>query len=127
MANISIKSARNALCTVRHGHQDRIAVVNVQGMAHTIVLGCDAGTLLAAQLALEHGLACSTAGGTHHAAPSCGSGFCVINDLAITAKLLLRTSPRVDRVLVLDLDVHQGVPGLANRVVPTYKLDAILL
>ena len=63
---------------------------------------------MAAQLALEHGLACSTAGGTHHAFPAAGSGFCIINDLALTANTLLATSPRVSRVLILDLDVHQG-------------------
>ena len=40
------------------------------------------GTLLTARLALEHGLACNTAGGTHHAFPDCGSGFCLIHDLA---------------------------------------------
>lgn len=67
-----------------------------------------AGTLMAAQLALEHGIACSTAGGTHHAFPAAGSGFCIINDLAVTANVLLATSQRVDRVFVLDLDVHQG-------------------
>lgn len=64
--------------------------------------------MTAAQLALEHGLACSTAGGTHHAFPSAGAGFCIVNDLAITAEALLRTHARVNRVLILDLDVHQG-------------------
>lgn len=68
-----------------------------------------AGTLLTAHLALEHGLACNTAGGTHHAQRAAGSGFCIINDLAITALTLPRVHPgRVRRVLVLDLDVHQG-------------------
>ncbi|BDA50809.1 Acetoin utilization protein AcuC [Coccomyxa sp. Obi] len=66
-----------------------------------------AGTLLTARLALEHGLACNTAGGTHHAFPSAGSGFCILNDLAITAAVLLREAA-VERVLILDLDVHQG-------------------
>eukprot|EP00892_Ulva_mutabilis_P003258 jgi/Ulvmu1/1303/UM011_0030.1 len=67
------------------------------------------GTLLTAHLALEHGLACNTAGGTHHAQRAAGSGFCIINDLAITALALPRASGgRVRRVLVLDLDVHQG-------------------
>lgn len=70
--------------------------------------GC-AGTLLTAHLALEHGIACNTAGGTHHAQHAAGSGFCIINDLAITALSLPRVLPeRVRRVLVLDLDVHQG-------------------
>jgi acetoin utilization deacetylase AcuC-like enzyme len=66
-----------------------------------------ASTLLAAELALEHGLACSTAGGTHHAFYDFGSGYCIFNDLAVTARSLRRAS-RVRRVLIVDLDVHQG-------------------
>lgn len=65
-----------------------------------------AGTLLTAELALQHGLACNTAGGTHHAFPAFGSGFCILNDLAVTAEVLLHRKV-VDRILVLDLDVHQ--------------------
>ena len=64
-------------------------------------------TLLTAELALAHGLACSTAGGTHHAFHSFGSGYCIFNDLAITARWLQR-SGRVRSVLIVDLDVHQG-------------------
>ncbi|KAG1653951.1 hypothetical protein FOA52_002848 [Chlamydomonas sp. UWO 241] len=66
-----------------------------------------AGTLLTARLALRHGLACNTAGGTHHAFPSFGSGYCILNDLAVTTELLIAEGA-VRRVLVLDLDVHQG-------------------
>jgi acetoin utilization deacetylase AcuC-like enzyme len=66
-----------------------------------------AGTLLAAELALEHGLACSTAGGTHHAYYDFGSGFCIFNDLAVAARALAARG-RVRRVLIVDLDVHQG-------------------
>lgn len=68
--------------------------------------GCS-GTLLTARLALMHGLACNTAGGTHHAFPDAGSGFCILNDLAVTAAVLLGEG-RVGRVLILDLDVHQA-------------------
>ena len=66
-----------------------------------------AGTVLAARLALEHGIACNTAGGTHHAHPEFGSGFCIFNDLAVAAKRLV-TDGSVRRVLIVDLDVHQG-------------------
>jgi acetoin utilization deacetylase AcuC-like enzyme len=66
-----------------------------------------AGTLLAAELALEHGLACSTAGGTHHAYHDFGSGYCIFNDLAVAARALMQAG-RVRRVLIVDLDVHQG-------------------
>ncbi|MBW4653231.1 MAG: histone deacetylase [Kaiparowitsia implicata GSE-PSE-MK54-09C] len=65
------------------------------------------GTILTAQLALQHGLACNTAGGTHHAFPSYGSGFCIFNDLAIAARAVQKLG-LAQRVLVVDLDVHQG-------------------
>lgn len=65
------------------------------------------GSLLAADLALEHGLACHLAGGTHHAHYDHASGFCIFNDLAIIALSLLE-SGRVGRVLIFDCDVHQG-------------------
>lgn len=66
-----------------------------------------AGTVMAARLALEHGLACSTAGGSHHAKRSHGAGFCVFNDVGIAASLLLEEQS-LDTVLVFDCDVHQG-------------------
>jgi acetoin utilization deacetylase AcuC-like enzyme len=65
------------------------------------------GTILTAQLALQQGLACNTAGGTHHAFPSYGSGFCIFNDLAIAARTLQKLG-LVKKVLIVDLDVHQG-------------------
>jgi acetoin utilization deacetylase AcuC-like enzyme len=65
------------------------------------------GTVLTAKLALETGLACNTAGGTHHAFPNYGSGFCIFNDLAIAARVMLQEK-RVQRILIVDLDVHQG-------------------
>ena len=65
------------------------------------------GTLLAARKALEFGLACHAAGGTHHAHFAHGAGFCVFNDLAYTA-VRLRREGAVRRVLILDCDVHQG-------------------
>jgi acetoin utilization deacetylase AcuC-like enzyme len=66
-----------------------------------------AGTVLTARLALEHGVACNTAGGSHHAFAGFGAGFCVFNDVAVASRLLL-TEGAVRRVLVVDLDVHQG-------------------
>ncbi|UPQ82204.1 histone deacetylase [Pseudomonas knackmussii] len=65
------------------------------------------GSLLAADLALRHGLACHLAGGTHHAHYDHASGFCIFNDLAVIALSLLE-SGRVGRVLIFDCDVHQG-------------------
>jgi acetoin utilization deacetylase AcuC-like enzyme len=65
------------------------------------------GTILTAQLALAHGLACNTAGGTHHAFPSYGSGFCIFNDLAIAARVVQQLG-LAQKILIVDLDVHQG-------------------
>lgn len=47
------------------------------------------GTLTAARLALRHGLACNTAGGSHHAGPMGGAGFCVFNDVGVAARALI--------------------------------------
>lgn len=65
------------------------------------------GSILTARLALEYGLACNTAGGTHHAFPNYGSGFCIFNDLAIAARVL-QQSGLAKKILIVDLDVHQG-------------------
>ncbi|MCJ2028503.1 histone deacetylase [Methylobacterium sp. J-043] len=65
------------------------------------------GTLRAARLALSHGLAGSTAGGSHHARRAGGAGFCVFNDVAVAA-LALRRAGAITRALIVDLDVHQG-------------------
>jgi acetoin utilization deacetylase AcuC-like enzyme len=64
-------------------------------------------TLLAAELALQGGLACSTAGGTHHAYYDFGSGYCIFNDLAVAARSLVQRE-LARRILIVDLDVHQG-------------------
>ncbi|XP_054755038.2 uncharacterized protein SYNPCC7002_A1628-like [Lytechinus pictus] len=65
------------------------------------------GTILGAELALGRGLVCSTGGGTHHAFPGHGAGFCLLNDMAVASRLLVHRK-MVDRVLIIDLDVHQG-------------------
>ncbi len=66
-----------------------------------------AGTLLATRMAIEAGIAANTAGGSHHAGPEGGAGFCVFNDVAVAIRAVLAQggpSP----VLVIDCDVHQG-------------------
>jgi acetoin utilization deacetylase AcuC-like enzyme len=65
------------------------------------------GTVAAARVALADGIACNLAGGTHHASAAEGSGFCVFNDIAVAARLLQREG-LVERVVIVDLDVHQG-------------------
>ncbi|MEM9198736.1 MAG: histone deacetylase [Pseudomonadota bacterium] len=66
-----------------------------------------AGTLLAARIALERGFAANLAGGSHHAGPDGGAGFCLFNDAAVAAHALISES-RTRRIAILDLDVHQG-------------------
>jgi acetoin utilization deacetylase AcuC-like enzyme len=65
------------------------------------------GTLEAARAALRDGLAANLAGGTHHAFPGHGEGFCVLNDVAVAIRVLQRDR-LLRRALVIDLDVHQG-------------------
>jgi histone deacetylase 11 len=65
------------------------------------------GTILACRLALEHGLAINLGGGYHHAGSDRGGGFCVYADAPLAA-LILHEEGRVGRVLVVDLDAHQG-------------------
>ena len=65
------------------------------------------GTLEAAARALEDGATMNLAGGTHHAFPSHGEGFCVFNDVAIAVRALQRDG-RIGRAAIVDLDVHQG-------------------
>ena len=65
------------------------------------------GTVLASKLALDSGLACNTAGGSHHANFKEGAGYCVFNDVAVAAKYLLNKG-FARRILIVDLDVHQG-------------------
>ncbi|MBV6657623.1 MAG: histone deacetylase [Devosiaceae bacterium] len=66
-----------------------------------------AGTVLTGQLALEHGLAANTAGGSHHARFEHGAGFCVFNDVAVAVRAL-QADGTIGRALIIDLDVHQG-------------------
>ena len=71
------------------------------------VLAVVGGTLGAADAALRNGAAVNLAGGTHHAFADRGEGYCVFNDLVIALRRL-RADGRIDRVLIIDLDVHQG-------------------
>lgn len=65
------------------------------------------GTWAAAQLARSHGYAANSAAGSHHALHDTGAGYCVFNDLAVTANRLI-AERHAHRVLIVDLDVHQG-------------------
>ncbi|MEN3972656.1 histone deacetylase [Sphingomicrobium sp. XHP0235] len=65
------------------------------------------GTWAAAKLAMDHGYAANSAAGSHHALWDTGAGYCVFNDLAVASNRLIAEGD-ADRVLIVDLDVHQG-------------------
>jgi acetoin utilization deacetylase AcuC-like enzyme len=69
-------------------------------------------TIAACRTAFAHGVAANIAGGTHHAYPDRGGGFCVFNDAAVAARLMQAEHARRTRrpllVAIVDLDVHQG-------------------
>ena len=85
------------------------------------------GTWLAARLALDHGFAANTAGGSHHALAQTGAGYCVFNDLAIAAIRLIGEGT-VGRLLIVDVDVHQGdgtaALTAAEPRIATYSIHA---
>jgi acetoin utilization deacetylase AcuC-like enzyme len=92
--------------TLTEAEQRRIGLPRTEAVVRRARLAA-AGATLAARLALEHGIACNGAGGSHHAGPEGGSGYCVFNDVAVAAATLLEEGA-VKRVLVIDADVHQG-------------------
>ena len=84
-----------------------------------------AGTIAAMHAALADGLACNLAGGTHHAFPGRGEGYCVLNDVAIAIRHLQSTQPH-RRIVIIDTDAHQGNANHAifasDRRVFTYSI-----
>jgi acetoin utilization deacetylase AcuC-like enzyme len=82
------------------------------------------GTIDCALFALEHGCALNIAGGTHHAFAERGEGFCLLNDMAIASNYLLHRN-LVKKILVIDLDVHQGngTAKLMEQVDPVFTFS----
>ncbi len=74
---------------------------------HRRAMHATMGTIAAAHAALRDGIACNLAGGTHHAFPDRGEGFCVFNDVAVAIRELQSIEPWL-QVMVIDLDAHQG-------------------
>lgn len=102
----------------------RIGFQVTEAVAHRAFI-VPGGTLLAARLAIVHGYAANTAGGSHHALSDTGAGYCIFNDLAIAAHVLAGEGRRV---LVVDCDVHQG-DGTASLLaghpdIATYSIHA---
>lgn len=83
-----------------------------------------AGTVLTCQLALRYGIASNTAGGTHHAHAQMGAGYTILNDLSVATNVLTRRGG-IERVLVIDCDVHQG-DGTATFHAPGMPLEGKL-
>jgi len=91
------------------------------------------GTILTCQLALQYGIASNTAGGTHHASPDRGAGYTILNDLAVSSNYLTNLSlhkgclPKyVEKVLIVDCDVHQG-DGTAKfmNIIGTHRVSTL--
>jgi acetoin utilization deacetylase AcuC-like enzyme len=93
-------------CTVPAAKQRRIGFTIDERISQRAQLSAG-GTWLAAKLALQHGYAANAAGGSHHALADTGAGYCVFNDLVLAANRLIEEGD-VSRILILDLDVHQG-------------------
>lgn len=93
-------------CAVPIEKERRIGFPVTERVARRAVLS-PGGTWLAARLALRHGYAANGAGGSHHALYDTGAGYCVFNDLAVAANRLINERT-VARILIVDLDVHQG-------------------
>ena len=110
-AQLSIVHDQNYLQAVESGnlskqHETRIGLPWSEMLKKRSFAAAN-GTLLAAQLALQTGIACHAAGGTHHAHSDFGAGFCVFNDLAFASRALIELK-LAKRVLIFDCDVHQG-------------------
>lgn len=93
-------------CRVAGGKERRIGFPIDEGISRRSKLS-PRGTWLAAKLALRHGYAAKNAGGSHRALADTGAGYCVFDDLAVAANRLIEAGD-AKRILILDLDVHQG-------------------
>jgi acetoin utilization deacetylase AcuC-like enzyme len=93
-------------CSVAAAKERRIGFAIDQDISRRSQLS-PGGTWLAAKLAIQHGFAVNSAGGSHHAHADTGAGYCVFNDLAVAANRLIEEGD-AERILILDLDVHQG-------------------
>lgn len=92
--------------TVSRDVQRRIGFPVTERVARRSCLSTG-GTYLAAKIALAGGFAANGAGGSHHALPATGAGYCVFNDLAVAANRLIAEG-LAGRIMIVDLDVHQG-------------------
>ena len=66
------------------------------------------GTIECCNFSIDHGVSMNIAGGTHHAFYDRGEAFCMLNDQAVAASVLINEFKGINKVLIIDLDVHQG-------------------
>lgn len=92
--------------TLSEREQRRIGFAQSPALTAREITICQ-GTIDCALHALHHGIALNVAGGTHHAYADRGEGFCLLNDFAVAANYLLAKG-QVKKVVIIDLDVHQG-------------------
>lgn len=109
------------LDSLRYGTMDqkaerRMGLPRTDGIVRRSRLATQ-GTFEASRLALEDGIGANLAGGMHHGFPGHGEGFCVLNDVAVAIRMLQKDQ-HIRRVLVVDLDVHQG-----NGIAAVFKDD----
>lgn len=93
-------------CRVPREKERRIGFPVTERVAQRALLS-PGGTWLAAKLAMRFGYAANAAGGSHHALADTGAGYCVFNDLVVAANRLIAEGD-AQRILIIDLDVHQG-------------------
>ncbi len=110
-ADLALVHTDEYLSKLRHGTFERPEIRKLglpwsEGLVRRSRLAVR-GTVNAAWMALEDGIAANLAGGTHHAFPGHGEGFCVLNDVGVAVRTLRRAG-WIERALVVDLDVHQG-------------------
>jgi acetoin utilization deacetylase AcuC-like enzyme len=102
---------RDYVASIRTGRYNELTALRLGLPWHETISvrshAATAGTLCAARAALSDGLAANLAGGTHHAFPDRGEGYCVFNDVAVAIRALQVDEPYL-QCMVVDLDAHQG-------------------
>lgn len=109
--NILLVHQRGWMTRLKQGTLDYLELLKLeipysQQMVHAFWLAAG-GTTLAARLAMEQGVGFNIGGGFHHAFPGHGEGFCAIHDVAVAIRTL-QSQKRIERAMVIDVDVHHG-------------------
>lgn len=109
--DILLTHEKEYLNKLMHGTLSRDEILRMElpfsnDMVKASILCCG-GTILSTQIALNDSLGIHIGGGFHHAFPDHGEGFCVLNDVAVAVKRLVKYGP-VEKVLIVDCDLHQG-------------------